>query len=75
MIDDLWIPFSESFPDDDAIIDVWQSWCDPENGKIHGRRLANCWVADGKIVHGVHPSIVRGCTHWMPVPEGPNSET
>ena len=71
-----WIKVSDRLPDNEQIVDAWESWTG-RDGKKHGVRhanieyfhdMANPWLEDDGSLSLIDSEI----THWMPLPEPPN---
>lgn len=61
-----WQPI-ESAPKDGTIIDLWA------RGLTGMRRVADCQVRNGEWYCRAHFDIVRHATHWMPLPDPPET--
>jgi len=74
-----WIPVSERLPKPESIVDVYIEWVGRDENR-YGKRLANVeyypdvtspWIMeDGDAI-----SYFSEVTHWMPLPEPPETET
>jgi hypothetical protein len=64
-----WISVKDSLPPMDAVFDVWDSY--------HNCRIANHGPFTGRWDDNfrLETLLIRGYTHWMPLPEPPKSAT
>lgn len=57
----------------DQVIDLFTSWF-PNKAGFKGLRWADCYFHNGKWICKCGSKEIKNPSHWMPLPEPPNTD-